>query len=302
MSTTALLPIPDPRRSAPDQPLPVPGWWHSPLGSALVFVAATVAAGFVAAVLTAPTHLAWWWRQPLVELVACVLGYLAVLWHERRRPAVEVDPRRAGGLFWGLLLGAGMILAAFALCWACGWRRVLGPGQTAWFWQQVFSAGLVAGVSEEVLFRGMLFRLVEAWLGTWGATAVSAAFFGAAHLANPHATWWGAVAVAVEAGLSLALLYALTRSLWVVAGVHAAWNVVQGPVLGSVVSGTSDGGQGLVHSVPAGPDILSGGAFGLEASLVSVLLWCLVSVAVARLLLARRAVVAPLWHRRRDVL
>lgn len=46
--------------------------------------------------------------------------------------------------------------------------------------------------------------------------------FGVAHLTNPHATWQGALGIALEAGLLFAALYAFTRSLWVVIGAHYA--------------------------------------------------------------------------------
>ncbi len=56
--------------------------------------------------------------------------------------------------------------------------------------------------TEELLFRGVLFRIVEGWLGTWGALAVTGLLFGALHLVNPGASVVGALALAIEAGLT----------------------------------------------------------------------------------------------------
>lgn len=91
-------------------------------------------------------------------------------------------------------------------------------------------AGLGAGIGEEILFRGVLFRIVEEGLGTWAALLVSALFFGAVHLGNPGATLWSSATIAIEAGLLFGLLYHVTRSLYLCMGVHAAWNFMQGTV------------------------------------------------------------------------
>ncbi|MEL4505184.1 CPBP family intramembrane glutamic endopeptidase [Luteococcus sp. H138] len=289
------------RRSAPDQPPHTGGrWWHdpaNPLLRALLFVLVLA----VAALGTVPFETDG--RAPdhvylLAQLVGSIVGYLVVvLLLEGRRPPVELAPHRAGGLLIGLALGAGCCLLVFLVCLAGGWRTISGTNPDAPMLMPLLQLGVVASVSEEIIFRGLLFRLVEAGLGTWGAVLVSALVFGAVHLSNPQASWWGAVAIALEAGVMFALLYALTRSLWLVIGVHAAWNVLQGPVLGSAVSGATANGDGLLITQPAGPELLSGGVFGLEASLVSVVVWLAASGWLVRRLLVRRLVVAPSWRR-----
>ena len=58
-------------------------------------------------------------------------------------------------------------------------------------------------MSEEMLFRGVLFRWLEEFGGSWTALLLTSAFFGAAHLANPNATIIAAVGIAFEAGVLL---------------------------------------------------------------------------------------------------
>ena len=79
-------------------------------------------------------------------------------------------------------------------------------------------------------------------------------------------------------------------------GLHAAWNVTQGMIFGAAVSGTGEP-VGLFDSVPIGPDLLTGGAFGPEASVVAVLALLAFSIALAYPLVRRGLVVAPLWRR-----
>jgi uncharacterized protein len=127
-----------------------------------------------------------------------------------------------------------------------------------------------AAVTEELLFRGILFRIVEQWTGTWTALVLTAALFGLSHLVNPNATVWGALAIAVEAGAMLAAAYAATRTLWFPIGLHFGWNCAASAIFSTEVSGNNTP-DGLLHAVMNGPTALTGGDFGPEASAYAVL-------------------------------
>lgn len=154
-----------------------------------------------------------------------------------------------------------------------------------------------AAYVEELLFRGIIYRMMEELTGTWIALFFSAALFGAMHAANPSATLWASVAVALEAGVLLAVLFIWTRRLWVPIGLHLGWNLAQGGVFGFNVSG--QGRQGMLQATLEGPAWLTGGAFGLEASVVAVA----ICTGVAAFLLYRayrqRRTMAPMWSPRR---
>ena len=130
--------------------------------------------------------------------------------------------------------------------------------------------------------RGVVFRILEQWLGSWIALAISAALFGLLHLLNPGVTLLNAGAVMLEAGIMLAAAYMLTRRLWLCIGIHFAWNFTQGGIFSAAVSGGTT--SGLLQAKLIGPTWLSGGAFGAEASVVAVVV-CL----AAGLLLLRAA-------------
>lgn len=202
----------------------------------------------------------------------------------------------AAGLAWG---GVAVLASAAAIAALGGFSfQAAGSLNVPGLLGYALTVGAGAGIAEEVLFRGVLLRSLEETLGTWAAVALSALAFGLIHGANPHATWWSNLAIALEAGVLLGLLYAATRSLWLVIGFHAAWNVVQGPVLGVPVSGTPLG-PSLWRAQAHGADWLTGGAFGLEASAVTVVLLLAASVLLAVAVHRRGQVVAPLWHSRR---
>jgi membrane protease YdiL (CAAX protease family) len=208
----------------------------------------------------------------LVGVPALVAAYGLLVRTLERRPVTELAPGGAlRELGVGLLLGAALFSLTIGVIALAGGYVVTEVGSPLALVPPLTMA-VASGVTEEILARGVVFRLLEEWLGTWMALAISAALFGLAHVANPHATPASAAAIAAEAGVLLATAYMLTRRLWLAIGLHAAWNWTQGAVFGVAVSGVQI--RGWLHGELRGPDWLSGGAFGAEASLVAVAVGC----------------------------
>ncbi|MBK8459879.1 MAG: type II CAAX endopeptidase family protein [Micropruina sp.] len=279
------------------------GWLRNPLVRLLVF-GATVLLGSLTAATFVPGLLLGEVSGSILavlQVVIVVASYLVlVLALEGRRPPDELRPGRWPGLLVGLALGALLFAACFGIIALFGGYRFEGVDPGYQWLEPVLMLGVGAGVAEELIFRGVLFRLLEEWLGTWFAAGISGLAFGFLHLGNPEATIWGATAIALEAGVMFALLYALTRSLWLVIGFHASWNLVQGPVLGVPVSG-SGFSDGWLNTVTVGPDWLTGGSFGAEASLVTVALLVGFTIFLAVRLQHSAQVVEPVWSRRMEL-
>ncbi|MCL2470146.1 MAG: CPBP family intramembrane metalloprotease [Propionibacteriaceae bacterium] len=237
----------------------------------------------------------------MMELFGALLAYLVlVMLTERRVWPHELQPRRALGALKGMLLGLILVAVCVGVLALIGTYRITGFNLSYAPWSDLLTMGVVAGVAEEILFRGILFRLVEEGLGTWGAVLVSGLFFGLMHWSNPDGSLWGGIAIAIEAGILFAAVYTLTRSLWWTIGLHFAWNITEGPIFGSRVSGSGAQNSWLT-STWSGPDILSGGSFGLEGSIVPVVL--LGALGILLLVHAQRKglVVLPLWVRKRTL-
>lgn len=236
---------------------------------------------------------------PVLLLTAGSIGVYALLalGLERRRIPVEIAPRRIAGLLWGALFGALSFGIVLALMLVTGAATLTFNG-IAWasLGGALFS-GIAVAVWEEVLFRFGVFRILEELTGTSIAAIGSGVIFGVAHAGTAEATVWGIIAIMLQAGLPLALLYALTRSLWVVIAFHWAWNATQGPIVGAAVSG-NESSPGIWTLNPHGPEILSGDAFGPEGSIFPVIVLGIVAVVLAVLLVRHIAVVAPMWTRR----
>jgi len=195
----------------------------------------------------------------------------------------------------GLLLGAGLYAACELILMALGIYRI--EGLNSWsFMIPAIAMALSSGVFEELLFRGILFRSVETWFGSWAALVVSSLVFGLTHLINPEATLEGALFIAVEAGILLAAAYMLTRRLWLSMGFHVAWNYTQSAIFSSIVSGT-EAAQGLIRSTVNGPDFLTGGNFGVESSVLSLLLCTSTGIVMVVMAVKRGKIVPPVWKR-----
>ena len=195
----------------------------------------------------------------------------------------------------GLLIGAGVFVATVGVIALFGGYRITGTRSDLSILVVPFCVSFAAAVIEEILFRGVIFRLLEESLGTWIALAISSALFGLGHLASPHATVFATLAIALEAGVMLGAAYVLTRRLWLAIGIHAAWNFTQAGIFSVPTSGIPMNGV-FVGSL-SGPAWLSGGEFGAEASVVAVLLCSVVSVALLVLAHCRGRLIAPFWRR-----
>ena len=233
----------------------------------------------------------------LVMTLVTLFSYAAYVRVVERRAVTELSLSRAPkDLGLGILLGAGFMAATVAIIW------LLGGYEFTWTyaWAGVFAAllsAILAGVGEEIIFRGILLRITEEGLGTWVALAISAAAFGAVHIFNPDATVVGAAAIAVEAGIFIGALYILIRRLWVCIGLHAAWNFIQGGIFGIPVSGTG-ASAGLLSAEPVGPVLLSGDEFGAEASLVAMVLGLTLGIYFLGRAVKQGRIVQPFWRRR----
>lgn len=232
----------------------------------------------------------------LLLVVLCLLAYKLVIRRLGRKPHDDLPLAGLGrDLALGWLGGALLISLCVGLAALAGAYRVTGAGNTSQLVEIVFLFGIYAGFFEELLLRGIVFRWLEEWLGSWIALALSALLFGFLHITNDNATVFSSAAIALEAGVLLGAAYMLTRSLWLAIGLHAGWNMVQA-LWGVAVSGNPV--RGLVDARLEGPELLAGGGFGLEATVFALVV--ATGAGVWLLVKARQAgrVVAPFWQRK----
>ena len=211
------------------------------------------------------------------------------------------DDLRVTGAIRPLILGLGGGFVIFAsvvgAAAAMGVYHLVGEGDVSGLLPALVGPTIFAAISEEMLFRGVIFRWVEEFGGSWIGLGVSSLAFGFAHYFNPGSSALACLLIAIEAGILLAGAYMLTRSLWAPMGIHAAWNFTQGEIFGIPVSGTSV--HGLLRARLTGSPTMTGNGFGLEASPIAMVVATAAGVWLVVLAVRRGELVQPRWVRRR---
>jgi len=243
--------------------------------------------------------LAWVHTRSLLEAyvavtLACLIAYLIGARFIERRSVAEFSLSPAlREIAGGLLAGIALFATVIGVLWIAGiyqpqgWRSVDGIGYAFVFWFAV-------GVLEEIQFRGLLYRLCCKIFGTWGAVVLSGVVFGLVHGIDPGATATALSSVAL-AGFLLGAAFALTGRLWLPIGIHAGWNFAEGSLFGTAVSGSTVGAS-LTTAKLAGPEILTGGRFGPEASIVTVIVLLVVTAFLLWRIARLRRTEPPIWR------
>lgn len=231
-------------------------------------------------------------------IVSLLIVYLSYAYFVERRSVSELAlPPMGRELGIGLLLGFGLFTTCVLIAMALGFFRIEGIAS----WQN-----LVKGVTwitvttpfiEEVVFRGVWFRILEGVFGSWVALVLSSLWFGYVHSGNAGETFVGVAAIAIVFGPMLAAPYMVTGRLWISIGIHIAWNYTMGKVYSGAVSGGNQM-QGLFKTTFQGPELLTGGSAGMEGSLIAVLVGVAFTVVLLVLAVRRGKIVPPSWKKR----
>lgn len=251
----------------------------------------TIIAGTILTRLLVPPEPSPWHDLALLKNVILPIAlfalYAGLVRLFERRPAREIDfGRGLPPMLVGLLVGSATIGLTVLVLWSLGMAEISGRTGFAGL-ERELSVLTITTMIEELLFRVILFAILEEVFGSLGAILISAAVFGLAHAGNPGATPFAVFALSIELGVMLSLAYMLTRNIWMPIGIHAGWNFTQG-----FVFGTLNSGQQHPHSyfgtTLSGPDLLTGGAFGLEGSAICLGLSAAVCVFLLVLVLRKQ--------------
>ena len=154
--------------------------------------------------------------------------------------------------------------------------------------------GFTSAIFEEILMRGIIFRITEEKLGSYIALIISAVLFGMMHLANPNSSLTAGIGLAIQAGLLLGASFIYSRSLWLPIAIHFAWNFTQSAIFGANVSGNKIS-KTLVTSRIEGAEWFTGGQFGPEGS-IQATLFCLIATIIFMILSSKQGkITKPFW-------
>lgn len=221
-------------------------------------------------------------------LATAIAGYWAYTHYFEQRKASELQLRPIL-LMSGAASGAALVAIPIAVLFALGAYELVLVREAS---PALFGAAAVIGIAatlEELVYRCLLFRLLERAWGTGSALAAQSVIFALAHLENVEHGAARDIAMMLVSVTLLGLLWAgvfmMTRNLWAVAAHHAAWNFTI-LLTGVPLSGIEDWrALGPLDVRYAGPDWLTGGMFGPESSLAVILS---ITLAVVSLLVVAR--------------
>lgn len=158
-----------------------------------------------------------------------------------------------------------------------------------------FALMFTVAVIEEILIRGIVFRIVEEKLGSYNSIIISGLIFGGLHLLNPHTTFLSLLCI-TTAGFLLAAAFIYSRSLWLPIALHFAWNFTQSGIFGAITSG-NEKTKSLLEAKIQGSEWITGGAFGPEGS-IQATSFCAVAATVLLILSHKKnKIIQPYWKK-----
>ena len=218
-----------------------------------------------------------------IMLLMTVLGILssfAAIWFMmavvNREPLMDIGlsvENRGKEMLAGLGGALVFIGGIFLILWFLGAITIT---EVVGFKPEIFIVSIalfIAAFNEEIVFRGYLLKnMMDATDDRWTALAVSSLIFALIHAGNPNIiSSWVPITELFAAGFILGISYTFTKNLWLPTFFHFGWNLFQG-LFGFEISGLNvDSWKMIIHeNVENVSNIVSGGEFGIEGSIISL--------------------------------
>ena len=149
-------------------------------------------------------------------------------------------------------------------------------------------AFLIQGATEEIIVRGWLFPVISVRSRIWVGIIVTSFLFGFLHLLNPGITILS-ISNIILVGVFAAFYVLKDSSLWGICAWHSIWNWAQYNVYGFAVSGMTIYSTPLFKPVTNGSEVLHGGSFGIEGSIITTIMLSIASIVLWKQLWGRKA-------------
>lgn len=226
--------------------------------------------------------------------LAAILVYIGLYKHYEERDINELSFKRIGfhlslGIFLGFLLQSLTIFVMYLK----GHYEIIEVNALVSILPALAMA-FSSAIFEEILLRGIVFRITEESLGSYLALLISALFFGLMHLGNPNSTLQASIGIALQAGLLLGVAYMFTRNLWFPIAIHFAWNFSQAGIYGASVSGHKMEATLMVSKIE-GPEWITGGHFGPEGSIQATVFCLIVMLILFYFCKKQNKLILPYW-------
>ena len=268
------------------------------LGSVSIFLV-----GMIVKWVFEPLLLSIGLEEDIAKIIRYILTLVAILstynwlftYYERRKVTELAKQYFLKDSLLGITLGILSISTVMLLLYLGGYYQivVINDKILHLLFPLVFIA--LMGTLEELIFRGVLYRIIESRLGTNLALIISGLFFGLSHITNEHATLVSVLGAGIG-GLIAGTMFSATKRLWLPISFHVMWNFTQ-VFYGTPVSGMDEfSGYSLVQSRLQGPDLLTGGPFGPENSIITIILTLMIFGTFYFITWRNDRLTAPFWR------
>lgn len=232
----------------------------------------------------------------IVASLLAIYSYILLFRAYEKRVITELQGNNLRkNLLFGLLLGALLQSLTILVIYLYGGFSVLSVNPVS-FLLPAFTMAFTSAIIEEVIVRGIVFRVIEQSLGSFYGLVISALIFGALHLANPNSSPAAAIGLALQAGVFLAAAFIYSKNLWFPIAIHFSWNFTQSGLFGASVSGNATG-KSLLTTKIEGSEYYTGGEFGPEASIQATVFCFTAAIILLVISHKQNKLVPPFWKR-----
>jgi len=264
----------------------------------LTFMAVVIIGQQIASKLLALTPLDKDYRSLLKGLfvsVSCILSYIFFFKKYDKRTVTEFASKGlAKNLFIGAVIGFTLQSLTILVMYLNGNYSITKVNPIS-FILIPFALMFTVAIIEEILVRGIIFRIMEEKLGSYISLTLTSILFGVLHLANPHGTLISGICI-ITAGFLFGAAFIYSRNLWMPIAIHFAWNFTQSGIYGAITSG-NEKTNNLVEAQIQGPEFITGGAFGPEGSIQATII-CLIATVILLVLNAKQnKIIKPYWKK-----
>lgn len=209
-----------------------------------------------------------------ISIIVLLAAYYYLFRFYDKREITELSTKfffkeMSGGFFFGFFT---ISLSIFIL-YLSGYYKAIGI-TTAHYPIRFFTVLLFAAIVEDLFHRGLIVRICENWLGT-NLSLVIGMLVEMQHVFNPNFTLFSLFSTLIW-GFTLGMMFIYTKRIWLPFFFHLGWNFSQ-PFYGSNLTGLNDMGS-IIQSKFSGPELLTGGAVGIEDSIFTVSFLLLIGI------------------------
>ncbi len=231
--------------------------------------------------------------QHLLSIFVLIATYSFVFkWYEKRSIDELKLKYMLKELTSGFSLGVLFIAAIFSCLSMLGYYQIISFNGFSVLVLPFITLAVLA-LTEELFFRGILYRILEQWLGTIVALIIPSLIFGLVHIPNENITTLGVLGATIG-GLLLGIMYTYTNRLWLPLAFHFGWNFTQ-LIFGTNVSGIKEFSV-LFKSELKGPILLVGSQFGIEDSIFALLFTALLFAYIYHKANKKRLIKPGFWQ------